>query len=78
MKSLLTTTLAVAMLAGSSMAFAADNGNNNGGKNNNTTTVGDEQTGSIKSGTDSPDPIEMERCKTAPADDAKCAGMPRQ
>lgn len=76
MKSLLTTTLAVALLAGSSFAFAADNnGGKNGGKND--TTMGQDQTGSIKSGTDSPDMMEKERCKTAPADDAKCAGLPK-
>jgi hypothetical protein len=74
MKCILATTLTVAMLAGSSFAFAADNGSK-GGKN--TTTMGDEQTGSIKSGTDSPDQMEKERCKTAPADDAKCAGLPK-
>jgi hypothetical protein len=74
MKSLLTTTLAVAVLAGSSFAFAADNGNNNGG---NKTTMGQETTGSVTSGADSPDLIERERCKTAPADDAKCAGLPK-
>lgn len=75
MKSLLTTTLAVAMIAGSSFAFAADN---NGGKNSkNDTTMGQDQTGSIKSGTDSPDQMDKEYCKTAPANDAKCAGLPK-
>jgi len=74
MKTILTTTLAVAMLAGSSFAFAADNSNSGGG---NKTTMGQETTGSVNSGTDSPDQAEIERCKTAPADDVKCAGLPK-
>lgn len=81
MKSFLTTTLAIAMIAGSSIAFAADDGGSNGGNNNggkNSTTSGADQTGTMdNSGTDSPDQAEMERCKTAPADDAKCAGLPK-
>jgi hypothetical protein len=79
MKNLITTTLTVALIAASSMAFAADNGNGNGngGKNNGGISDAD-KTGSVKNGTETPDQADIDRCKTAMADDATCVGVPKQ
>ena len=81
MKNVITTTLAVALLAASSMAFAADNGNGNGngGKNGNNSGITDAaKTGSIKNGTETPDQADIDRCKMAPANDPTCVGVPKQ
>jgi hypothetical protein len=77
MKSAIATTVAAALLAVSSFAFAADNKNNN---NENSVGKGNETTGSImdKSGTDTPDQADIDRCKTAQADDPTCVGVPKQ
>lgn len=70
-KTTLSTMLAAAMLAGSSFAFAADNNNNN----NNNSISNQDKTGSIRSGTDSPDQADRERCMKAPANDPTCVGV---
>jgi hypothetical protein len=63
--------LAVAMLAGSSLAFAADN--NPGDKNN---AGRDEQTtGSINTEGRTPTPEQREYCLTAPAGDPTCQSL---
>jgi len=74
MTSILTTTLAVVMIAGSSLTFAADNksGNKDGAASN----ANKDQTNSIGKDTKL-SPEEMERCKTAPADDKTCIGAPK-
>ena len=66
MKKLIATSFAALMIASSSMAFAADNkGNNNDGKNDMDTT------GSVNT-PDAPTQFDIDRCKTAPADDKTC------
>lgn len=77
MKSILTTTLAIAMLAGSSFAFAADKGSSGGNKDSATQNMNDDQTNSVTKDTKMT-PEEMERCKTAPANDAGCVNAPKQ
>lgn len=76
MKTFLTTTLAVALLASSSIVFAADNKGDN--KSNNDTSVGGDRTGSINSKDRNLTAEEIEKCKTAPADDPGCVGVIRQ
>lgn len=76
MKTAIATAFAAAMLASSTFAFAADNSGNNAG--NNDMSVGGDQTGSIDGKDRTPTQADIDRCQTAPADDASCVGVPKQ
>jgi hypothetical protein len=75
MKMLVATSLAAALLAGSSMAM--DKGNNNGSKDSATQNMNEDQTNSVTRDTKLT-PEQIEKCKTAPPDDPTCVGAPKQ
>lgn len=62
--------LTIAMLAGSSLAFATDNN-----KPDNATSRDETTTGSINSEGRTPTPEEREYCQTAPAGDSTCQSL---
>lgn len=68
----LSSLLGVAMLAGSSFAFAADN---KAGDNKDNVPRDEQTTGSINSEGRTPTPEEREYCLTAPAGDATCESL---
>ncbi|MBX9455208.1 MAG: hypothetical protein KL863_03820 [Rhizobium sp.] len=75
MKAKLASTLAVALVAASSFAFAADN---SGGKDGKDGMMNDPNTtGSIEARdpTEPPDQKTIDDCKTAPADDVNCQNI---
>ncbi|CAN7628856.1 hypothetical protein [Rhizobium sp. LjRoot254] len=73
MKMLVATSLAAALLAGSSMGMAVEKGK----KDSATQNMNQDQTNSVTRDTKL-SPEQIEKCKTAPPDDPTCVGAPKQ